>query len=273
MPKHTNMDAGGHTELLATSQKAGSDRKQVIRAMTYNIHNCVDLNRNVNPELITGIIRELHADIVALQEVDAQMPLRPRQNQAEMLADKLRMNCAFFPVENFGLHAFGLAILSRFSVQASHQRFLPNLYPWLKPRKRGAVRASIQTPAGRIHVINTHLSLFKLERQKQLKTLLGKDWLSAPPKDEPVIFCGDLNAGPLSKTYRSLCRHLNDVQTNLKHPGSSVSQSTFHAKSPLFRIDHIFVSHHFQTLNVEVWKTAATQTASDHLPLVADLAI
>jgi endonuclease/exonuclease/phosphatase family metal-dependent hydrolase len=183
------------------------------------------------------------------------------------------MDYIFFPIEKIGLHSFGVAILSSYSFQEYHQSFLPNIFRRLNPRKRGAIRASVLTPAGSIHIINVHLSLFKLERRKQLKILLGKDWLLTIPEDEPLIFCGDLNAGPLSKTYRILSRILTDVQKDKNNPHLSRGRPTFHSKSPLFRIDHIFVSHHFQTLRVEVKNTLETRTASDRLPLIADLAI
>jgi endonuclease/exonuclease/phosphatase family metal-dependent hydrolase len=254
------------------SNKESGDTKNKIRIITYNIHGCVDSNRNVNPARFAGIIEKSNADIVALQEVDAQTPFSKNHNQAKILADDLGMDYIFFPAENTGLHSFGLAILSRFSFNEFYQSTLPNLYPRLNPRKRGAIRASIQTPAGPINIINTHLSLFKLERRKQLKALLGEDWLMTLPEDEPTIFCGDLNSGPTSKTYRTLSRLLVDVQKNINSPCLSISQPTFHSKSPLFRIDHIFVSHHFQILNVVVMKNPDTQTASDHLPLIADLA-
>ena len=243
--------------------------------MTYNIHSCVDQNRTVNFDKFVGIIEKRNADIIALQEVDAQKPFdhNRNRNQAEMLANKLEMDYIFFPAEHSSLRAFGLAILSRFAIMESHGGLLPQLYPRLKPRKRAAVRASLQTPAGPLHIFNAHLSLFKLERRRQLKSLLGRDWLAAVPTGEPIILCGDLNAGPLSKTYRTLSRHLNDVQKELKILEGAASQPTFHSRSPLFRIDHIFVSRHFRTVNVEVTKNPATQAASDHLPLAADLAV
>ena len=268
---HKIMETGSLNKQLTAPEKADDDGKPVIRVMTYNVHSCVDTNREINPGMIAGIIAELKADIVCLQEVDAPKPLTQNQNQARLFADQFGMDYCFFPVEKTGLHAFGLAIMSRFSFNEYHHNFLPNLFPRLKPRKRGAIRASIFTPAGPIHIINAHLSLFKLERRRQLKTLLGEDWLLAVPPDEPIIFCGDLNAGPLSKTYRTLTRLLTDVQKGRKNPNPSSSQPTFHSRSPLFRIDHIFVSHHFQTINVEVKNTPDTRTASDHLPLVADL--
>jgi endonuclease/exonuclease/phosphatase family metal-dependent hydrolase len=265
------METGSLNKQLTAPEKADDDGKPVIRVMTYNVHSCVDTNREINPGMIAGIIAELNADIVCLQEVDEHRLSSENTNQAKILADHLRMDYVFFPVEKTGLHTFGLAILSHFSLNESYHNVLPNLFPRLKPRRRGAIRASIQTPAGPIHMINAHLSLFKLERRRQLKTLLGKDWLLAVPPDEPIIFCGDLNAGPLSKTYRTLTRLLTDVQKDKKNPRPSSSRPTFHSKSPLFRIDHIFVSHHFQTINVEVKNTPDTRTASDHLPLIADL--
>ena len=190
-----------------------------------------------------------------------------------ILAAKLKMDYIFFPAENAGLRAFGLAILSRFPFIEYNQSLLPSLYPRLNPRKRGVIRASIQISGGPLHIINTHLSLFKLERRRQVKTLMGQDWLMAVPQDEPVILCGDLNAGPLSQTYRTLSRRLRDVQKEIKGPKGAISQPTFHARSPLFRIDHIFVSHHLRAIHVEVTHTPDTRTASDHLPLTADLAI
>ncbi|MGD8295113.1 MAG: endonuclease/exonuclease/phosphatase family protein [Desulfobacterales bacterium] len=265
------MNTHNFNKLLITPEKEGRPGKHEIRIITYNIHSCVDKSRNVNPEIIAEIIETSRADIVCLQEVDEHRFLSENTNQAKILADHLKMDYVFFPVEKTGLHTFGLAILSHFSLNESYYNVLPNLFPRLKPRRRGAIRASIQTPAGPIHMINAHLSLFKLERRRQLKTLLGKDWLLAVPPDEPIIFCGDLNAGPLSRTYRTLTRLLTDVQKDRKNPSPSSSQPTFHSRSPLFRIDHIFVSHHFQTINVEVKNTPETRTASDHLPLIADL--
>ena len=273
MPEDKVMDRPGRSMHPQTSGNEAADEKQVIRVTTYNIHSCVDINRNVNCERFAGIIAELQADIVALQEVDAQKPFGKNRNQAGILADKLKMDYIFFPAENAGLHAFGLAILSRFPFIESHHRLLPSLYPRLNPRKRGAIRASIQTPDSPLHIINTHLSLFKLERRKQVKTLMGQDWLKAVPQDEPVILCGDLNAGPLSKTYRTLSRHLTDVQKELRILKGAATQPTFHSRSPLFRIDHIFVSQHLRTIQVEVTNSPDTRTASDHLPLTADLAL
>jgi endonuclease/exonuclease/phosphatase family metal-dependent hydrolase len=243
----------------------------VFRVMSYNIHSCVNANRDVNPRSVAEIINTLNADIVALQEVDQHKPASRNRNQAKTISRMLNLDHVYFPVEEKGLHAFGLAVLSRFPLVDWDSDRLPNLYPKLKPRKRGAIRVTLRTSAGPIHLLNTHLSLFKLERRKQLNFLLKKNWLSAMAEHEPFILCGDLNAGPLSATYRKLSRHLVDVQKALHEP--HLPQPTFHSRSPVFRIDHIFVSEHLAPLKVEVNRTPDTETASDHLPLVAELAL
>jgi endonuclease/exonuclease/phosphatase family metal-dependent hydrolase len=138
-----------------------------------------------------------------------------------------------------------------------------------KIQKRGILQMVLNTTAGPVHFYNTHLSLFKLERRKQVEALLEEKWLSAIPQNEPVIFCGDLNSGPVSSLYHKLTDHLNDVQKAAKNP--QTPKSTFHSRRPLFRIDHIFVSRHFKTLKVDVPINKESQLASDHLPLYADL--
>lgn len=241
------------------------------RVMTYNIHGCVDANGDVNSPKFIKILRELDADIVALQEVDAEKPMGKNRNQAKIIGEALDLDYIYFPVEERKPHHFGLAVLSRFSFLKICCDHLPNLYPKLDLRKRGAIRASIDTPAGIMHIVNTHLSIFKLERRKQLNALLTKSRPWAVAENEPMILCGDFNAGPSSATYKEVSKHLIDIQSISNK--SSVLKATFHSKSPVFQFDHIFVSSHFTVLNAEVKCTPDTKTASDHLPLIAELAV
>jgi endonuclease/exonuclease/phosphatase family metal-dependent hydrolase len=242
-----------------------------LRAMTYNIHSCVGTDKEVNPERIARVVADSEADIVALQEVDNGIPRTHGQDQAELLAEMLNMEACFFPVVSRDDQKYGLALLSRFKLADVHCDWLPVLYPKLKLKlqKRGCIRAKLQTPAGPVQFFNTHLSLYRLERRRQLRALLGEDWLAAWPPQTPVIFCGDLNAGPYSPVYLRLSRLLADVQKGLKNPGRP--KATFPSRRPLLRIDHMFVSSNFSVLNVQVPRTTATRLASDHLPLVVEL--
>jgi endonuclease/exonuclease/phosphatase family metal-dependent hydrolase len=262
--------ADAYRVMTTGRQMEDLDDKISLRVMTYNIHGCVGADRDVNPGKIAAIIADLDVDIVALQEVDAGHPTREYRDQAQMIAGELGVGHVYFPVEQEGLRRFGLAVLSRFPIARFDRFRLPNLYPQLNPRKRGALRARLDTPAGRVYLINTHLSLFRLERRLQLNALMTGDEFTTVPANAPLIFCGDLNSGPSSDTYKRVSRLLADVQIA---PNSGPIEATFHAKSPFFRIDHIFVSPHFTPLKTEVRKTADTAAASDHLPLVVDLTL
>lgn len=137
-----------------------------------------------------------------------------------------------------GLRAFGLAVISRFEIAAVYFDWLPGLHPKLNLRKRGALRATLNTPAGKLHIINTHLSIYKLEACKQVKALLKGSWLADIAPDEPVLLCGDFNAGPRSGVYKLVARHFTDVQRAVNNGRSP--RPTFHSRSPYWRIDHIF---------------------------------
>ena len=47
--------------------------------------------------------------------------------------------------------------------------------------------------------------------------------------------------------------------------------NTFTTLLPFTRIDHIFVSPHFEVYEARVPQNAVTRVASDHLPLIVDL--
>ncbi|MGD8702333.1 MAG: endonuclease/exonuclease/phosphatase family protein [Desulfosarcina sp.] len=240
-----------------------------VKVLSYNIHGCVNSRRQIDVKTISKIIGSIKADIIALQEVDTEKPISKNINQAKTISAYLGMDYLYFPVEKTGRHAFGLAIFFRYPVVNTNIFLLPNLYRRLKMRKRGVIRITLHTLKGNIHIINTHLSVYKLERYFQLISVLGWNNLSNLSLEEPVIFCGDLNANPTSLIYRKLSRYLIDIQRKAYH--TVKPKPTFPSKFPIFRIDHILVSNHFRIINAEVVKNELTLKASDHLPVVADL--
>ena len=78
----------------------------------------------------------------------------------------------------------------------------------------------------------------------------------------PIIFCGDFNDTPISYTYQHLKRVLKSAyRESGKGIGLSYNQRGFWV-----RIDHIFVSEHWQTYNTHIDNSIRT---SDHYPLVS----
>jgi endonuclease/exonuclease/phosphatase family metal-dependent hydrolase len=262
-----------HKKNARAAKSAGKKkaRELNLRIMTYNIHSCVNMDGQVLPKRIVDVIHPFDPDVIALQEVDAGIPRTRNQDQAKFIANALDMDYRFFPVITQGSQKYGLTILSRFTFLNVSVDWLPVLYPRLKLnlQRRGVMWAILETSAGPVHFFNTHLSLFQLERLRQVRALLSKDWLMAVPADEAVVFCGDLNAIPFSPVYRRLSRYLMDARKNSPH--SLRSRPTFPSRRPIFRIDHIFISKHFRPLRTVVPVDESSRLASDHLPLYAEL--
>lgn len=240
-----------------------------IRVMTYNIHSGINRDGNVRLQPAVEVIRSLNPDIVALQEVDRGITRSRYRHQAKVLSDRLEMEFFFYPLVQFATRHYGLAFLSRLPFTIVKCDRLPTVFPRFRLQNRGAVWIRLNHLPRPIHIFNTHLGLFYRERRRQAEVLLGRNWLEAVPRDEAVVFCGDLNAGPLSWTYRKLSAGLSDVQT--KRRDEQLPKPTFSSRRPILRIDHIFVSDHFIPLSVKVLISRITQIASDHLPLSAEL--
>jgi endonuclease/exonuclease/phosphatase family metal-dependent hydrolase len=101
-----------------------------------------------------------------------------------------------------------------------------------------------------------------------VQAILGEEWLGRLSRDEPLIICGDMNSLPASFVHRQICTRFYDVQSIVRE---HKPLRTFYGRYPLSRIDHIFVSSHFEADRVDVARTSLTRVASDHLPLSTQL--
>lgn len=241
-----------------------------LRVMTYNTHHCIGIDGKCRPQRIADVISSAEADIIALQEMDVNRRRSGEQDQTAVIAAQLGMHHCFFPVWLSETEQYGLSIVSRFPMTVMRQEILTDFDQRNKREARGAIWVSIETDAGKIHLLNTHLGLTKGERDKQVDELLSERWICNLPTKEPIIIAADLNAGPKSQTMKRLTRMLHCVQTLAE---DHQPQKTFASVLPLRRIDHILVSHHLRVERVTVLRTHTTTVASDHLPVCADLVL
>jgi endonuclease/exonuclease/phosphatase family metal-dependent hydrolase len=236
-----------------------------LRVMTYNVHSCIGMDGRVSPSRIARVIRSFEPDIVALQEVESGRARSRGEDQAKMIAAELEMHSSFCcTVEGRG-EFYGHALLSRFPVEV----LASGLFSAHEGREpRGALLARIHLDGQHLYFLNTHFGLTDMERGAHIAELLGPDWLGRTPSEKPLIVCGDFNMMPGSRPYRRLAERVYDVQTLVKH---QKPLKTFFAFLPFSRIDHIFVSDHFEVEDIRVPQNTLTRTASDHLPLIAEL--
>lgn len=233
--------------------------------MTYNVHSCVGLDRRFDPERVARVIEGARPDVVALQEMDVGLPRSSGMNVGSWLARRLNMQAHFTCAMTWGGGQYGNAVLSQHPFQLHGEGCLPST-----GGETRAVQWLRLSWAGRdVHFLNTHLSVRHRERVRQVEALLGAEWIARAEQDKPLILCGDFNASPLSPVYRQLAARLVDVQ----RATARKERATWPSRLPFWRIDHVFTSRSIRVRGCEVLRDPVARRASDHLPLVVDLAV
>jgi endonuclease/exonuclease/phosphatase family metal-dependent hydrolase len=231
--------------------------------MTYNVHSFVGIDGVYHLDRIAQVIQSAGAAVVALQEVDFG---RGRTGTAaiEMLADRLGMSWHFTLTRN-GLNGhFGNAVLTPHEFELVAEGFLPSR----RDEARAVQWLRVVAPTWRLHLMNTHLSISPHDRALQIRALLGAEWMAQADTDLPLVVCGDFNASPFSRVYRELARDLRDVQSC-----RSRRSATWPSLLPFWCIDHMFVSKDVSVAACRVIRDGPARRASDHLPLVAEIAV
>jgi endonuclease/exonuclease/phosphatase family metal-dependent hydrolase len=245
------------------------ENHRTVRLMTYNVHSCVGVDRRLSHGRIVEVIAAFAPDIVALQELDVGKIRSGRIDQAQVIAEMLKMKFHYHPAIEVAEEKYGDAVFSRFPLRLIKAGALPTVRGAgrVLPR-RGALWVAVDVDGLEVNVINTHMGVNSRERGAQSRALLGEEWASHPECRSPVIVCGDFNAVPASPAYRRMRRRFRDVQRCLKFRHR---HRTYPARYPLIRIDHVFISTGIEVLSLEVPSTPLTRIVSDHLPLIADL--
>ena len=236
---------------------------RIFRIATYNIHKGRGLDGRVRIERILRVLREVEADIVTLQEVTNHQERRPEEHQARYLAEQLGY---FYSVGETRKHreaAYGNVTLSHWKFEAvSHINLsVAGREP------RGALRTDIRVGNELLHIFNVHLGTAVRERRTQAR-LIDQHLLKALDVSGHRIVMGDFNDwnhGLVSKTLASEF-HLTDLAQHLPRTRG------YPALLPLVHLDHIYLDHELKIEKARFHRNRLTLIASDHLPLVADVA-
>ncbi len=240
-----------------------------FRVMTYNVHGCRGMDGRLSIERVARVIATHHPDVVALQELDVGRKRSGQTDQAGTLAHLLGMHQFFFPAVQEEHEQFGDAILSRHPMRLVRQGRLPGEPTFSDSERRGALWATVHLHGREVQIVNTHLSIWAPQSRRQAEALMGTDWVGHPDCRYPVIVLGDMNAWPGSPTWRLFQKRLHDAQ--LRHAGYP-SKKTWFGRFPVGCIDHVFVSEDLTVTGVDIPDTELEKIASDHLPVVVDVA-
>jgi endonuclease/exonuclease/phosphatase family metal-dependent hydrolase len=232
--------------------------RRPIRVATYNVHQCVGADARRDPARIAAVLREIDADVIGLQEVDARPGHGHDSEQMDFLAASLGVTAIAGPTLIRHDGTYGNALLTRGRVLAVRQVDLT----YFRREPRGAIDAEIDVGGAVIHVVATHLGLLPRERRWQVKKLLQVIELDAR-QAEAVILCGDINE------WFAVGRPLRWLHGRM---GRAPRLATFPAWFPLFALDRIWVSPRAALLRARAHASPLASLASDHLPCVAEIA-
>jgi endonuclease/exonuclease/phosphatase family metal-dependent hydrolase len=242
-----------------------------MRIVTYNVHKCRGLDRRVRPGRIVLVLREVDADIIALQEVLSVGGAAREMDQARFIAEELGYDYCIGENRRLAGGAYGNVILSRLPWRHVHNYDIT----WRGRERRGCLRVDIETGgsssgAGRLlHLFNVHLGTAYIERRHQARQLVGEQILGSAELTGARIVLGDFNEWTKGLATRLLTEHLQsaDVRMHLRSP------RTYPGALPLVHLDHIYFDPALELEQLTLHKSLTALVASDHLPLVADFRV
>ncbi|GGB35678.1 endonuclease [Sphingomonas metalli] len=229
----------------------------VLKVASYNMRKGIGTDRRRNPERIIEVLREIDADIVALQEADRRFGAREGVIPLHLLDE----HTDWKPVAvgkraaSMGWHGNALLVRKSAQVVGCHALHLPALEP------RGAVSADIAIGGALIRVVGMHLDLSGLWRRKQAAAILAHVGGTRPRC--PTVMMGDLNE------WTAAAGCLRDFGRDFRFAATGPS---FHARRPVGRLDRIMVSSDLAIEDCGVHLSATARRASDHLPIWARIA-
>ncbi|MGD8559017.1 MAG: endonuclease/exonuclease/phosphatase family protein [Gammaproteobacteria bacterium] len=226
-----------------------------LKVATYNIHRCYGNDGIFDPQRISRVIRELDADVIALQEVETFTD--GGDNILDMFETQTGYTVIPGPTLYRGDSSYGNAVLTKRA--AEHVDELDISVPRSEPR--GVISLRYTIASQHIHIIATHLGLKSRERKRQVQRIT--ELIDQPAADVTVLM-GDINEWfPWGKISRQLTRVF----------GKCATPNTFPSHFPIFALDQIRSYPASCIENLEPVVTPLTRKASDHLPLRATLQI
>ena len=222
---------------------------------SYNIHKAVGVDRRRDPERIIAVLREVDADIIALQEVDLRLGDRASVLPKALLDDTpWRVVPVAKRPRSIGWHGNAILVRRDMAIESGEALDLPTIEP------RGAACAVVRHEGARVRIIGTHLDLSGLRRRAQVRALLK--FVSECEGDCPTVIAGDFNQWGRST---GAMREFGDGWT-LITPGAS-----FPSRKPIARLDRLVASAPLSVIASGAHHTALSAIASDHLPVTATL--
>lgn len=222
---------------------------------SYNIHKAIGVDGRRDADRIVTVLREIDADVIALQESDYRFGERESVLPKAMLDDTpWRAAPVNKRARSLGWHGNALLVRRDIDIVDADPVDLPMLEP------RGAVRADLAIDGQHFRVLGMHLDLSGLRRRDQIRAVLRHcdDCNSSCP----TVMMGDFNQWGRTN---GILREFTDGWS------APMIGNTFPSRRPLAPLDRIVHSTEWTCRSAAVHHSALAAAASDHLPVKATL--
>ena len=219
------------------------------------------MDRRVRPTRVAEVLREIDADVIALQEVIGAGPAGG--SHIEEIGAALGMGWVMAATRTLRGHQFGNVVLSRFPISHHAQHDLT----WKTCEERCMQRVDVDVNGRLLRVYNVHLGTAILERRHQaqrLATIVADRHITGPK-----IVLGDFNEWMRGLTTSLLSARLKSVELQKFMRRRRHYPGLF----PILHLDHIYYDGPLEIVHIEVLRNRLSLVASDHLPLIADIRI
>ncbi|WEX09478.1 endonuclease/exonuclease/phosphatase family protein [Chelativorans sp. AA-79] len=222
--------------------------------MTWNIHGGVGSDGRRDLQRIVDFVRRHEPDLVALQEVGSRRDVDGAAEAFAFLADTLGNHATESRLVTAPDGNYGHALISRWPLNGT----VCHDISYRRREPRAAIEAVAETPFGPLHVVAAHLGLSFAERRHQAQLLAAL----LRTGSAPTVLLGDLNDWVWRGSVQKILNNLFPGHTHFK---------TFPGFWPVFALDRIYCRP--SDMLARHWTDPAARAASDHLPVIAELAM
>jgi endonuclease/exonuclease/phosphatase family metal-dependent hydrolase len=227
---------------------------RLLRMGTYNVHGHKGTDGKIVADRTLGVVRQLQADCVALQEF-VNAPAPTGEALLEHWARTLGMHGAYAAAFERGGEEFGNALLTRWPILEQHAHDV-SLRGY---RQRVVLEALVAVDGVKLQLMSLHLGVSPRERALQAQQLFE---LCSATRADLHLLLGDFNEwSQFSAVSRRLRAHF-DVTRRV---------ATFPSRAPVVGLDRVWVHPRGRLHETRVETSPAARLASDHLPLVATI--
>ncbi|MFZ5469234.1 MAG: endonuclease/exonuclease/phosphatase family protein [Myxococcota bacterium] len=222
-----------------------------VRFASYNVKSGL----HTSLEEVATELESIRPDVVALQEVDVGVDRTHRVDEAQFFAERLGLQALFAAAIERGGGAYGVAMLTRFPVQAARRVEL-RAFGSYEPRV--AIDAELCLAKTPLHFVAVHADFLNPGANaetlaRHIQGYVGKG----------LVVAGDLNATPSEEAPRKLTgKGLFDLFLTAERPTFWPSQT---------RLDYVFVDAPLAAQLIEA--KVGEVKASDHFPIWVDVRV